>query len=1567
VSQSQPGRFYGKQNHKKRRVAGARRRQKRGFSFEPLEDRRVMAEGGTAGGWVNNLTQSYYSSNTTAGRQAILADEMAWAAAIAAASPAVPRVSFAIPTDPLLANQWHLINTGQAVGSPDWQPIYGVPGNDVNVAPVWMMRGGLGYTGAGVVVAVIDSGVQTNHPDLMANISTTIPGLNAAVSGSNANPTPNQDGGPHGTAVAGIIAAVANNGIGGAGIAPGASIVPIRFLAPTLNPNSSVDIFRYRIQDIDITNNSWGSAASRTLSPLSTAEVNALRDSVIFGRGGLGVIHVFASGNSAGSNLTPGYGGTAGNDSSIYDGFQNSRYTITVGGYDHDGEYLNEDGTVTAYPEAGPNVLVVAPTGSNANVSIGDDQGIGSGIYTTDLTGTVTNGLGGYNVPPHPTQGEIYDRDFLSDHTYTSRFNGTSAAAPMVSGVIALMLEANPNLSWRDVQEILVRSARQVGALEEPTSGTGGGTQNTWFVNQQPMFQDPDPYDETILGGAFFQTHLPTWDPELNQPLKMTNGAGYTVSQGYGWYGEQIGYAHGAVDAEMAVQLAEQWHSKGQNLKPERTFTTSVNGFFPIQAASKGNQASGFIVVPGAIGVGEVGIDYWNEYFADEPFSDDNPPVNRRGLPYIEFSVPMNNRMSVETVEVKLNIRGGTAAALNNMRLTLVSPTGTHSELNHYYYGMGVPGSYQNSIPGNTIGNPGSGDNGGDLIWSFTTNRNWGELTDDALILDPLTGEPLVDPDTGEPSGESKGWRLYIENWSPTAFSTAVSMSWHGQPVAASAQRIQGAIGIDDNGDGDFNYSRVVVSELDLDGDDQVLRIGEIAVAADVDQERFAGNVTVVAKRTSDGSVAAQFVTGADGNYYFDLVPGEYEISVVDPLGRSALVEKLTVTNNSLQKGVNFLLDPGVTATPEAIVSGNVLADLNGDGINNGDDVPGAGITVYVDANRNGVQDAGEQSTVTDGFGNYEIIVPNITANTVVDVRVVMPQGWTAVAPINALRTLLLRQGVSVTNVSFALKPPANGGGGGGGGVDPATPGTLIGFVFEDTNQNQLRDNGEVGLAGIQVYIDQNLNGVYDVGETTTVTNAQGAYTFSVFAGQHRIRVVANTPYAQTTPTSGGGARIVNLVPGGTISGLAFGLYNSANYDYGDLPNSYDTLNGVLNRARHKKSSYWLGARWDGELGAQPSIGADGDDLAGYDDDDGIVIDPIIPGETVRIVATANRNNGYLKGWIDWNGNGVFDPQERLVFSGIGAATDNVLLSAGANVLYIQVPANVQPGLEHVYARFRFGEQVTVVSGDATVAGAINTPYGVAQVGEVEDYRFAIAAPVPAQAPIVALPSDFTNDGVADGADFLAWQRNAGKSSQATRADGDANGDGVVNQFDLQAWKTEYGDVAPTYDVVATGATVGASSAALVAAEEEHSVPTTDFLTMSIVADAPAASVVVPTSAPSSVAVQDAAAARFQRPVLASLAGKLTDVANRLRDRAESFEERFDESRAFVVELLNDVADRIDGFDLDAIRRDRAFDDLFGSRRRQGLKLEAQAEAGEEVESDDVFALFADHFEVPRS
>ncbi len=253
----------------------------------------------------------------------------------------------------------------------------------------------------------------------------------------------------HGTNVAGIIAAGAN-GVGGVGVAPEATLVGRSLFGGGTLPQIGAIAAQAAV---DVSNHSWGidrpfadNFRQPDWQPLGAAITQAAEQ----GRQGLGTVWVVAAGNA----------GTGG-DNTNYHNLTNHRYGITVGA-------LGEDGRATSYSAPGATVLVSALAGSPVG-------GSGS-VFTTQ-----------------------------APEGYRSNFGGTSAAAPMVSGVVALMLEANPNLGDRDVQDILALTAR-------PT----GGTATEWITN-----------------GA------QTW-----------NGGGLRHHPSYGF---------GLVDAAAAVRLAAVW------------------------------------------------------------------------------------------------------------------------------------------------------------------------------------------------------------------------------------------------------------------------------------------------------------------------------------------------------------------------------------------------------------------------------------------------------------------------------------------------------------------------------------------------------------------------------------------------------------------------------------------------------------------------------------------------------------------------------------------------------------------------------------------------------------------------------------------------------------------------------------------------------------------------------------------------------------------------------------------------------------------------------------------------
>src|SRR5262245_23938726 len=170
------------------------------------------------------------------------------------------------PNDPLFPLQWYLKNTGQAGGT---------AGIDINVEKVWD-----DYNGAGVTVGVYDDGVETDHPDLVANFDPALqPTINGVpVNGQPLNNAPGSVGDSHGTPVAGIIAASTNNDLGVAGIAFGAKFGTVKFLG---NPDIPGNDLLKTLSNFDVTNHSWGSTVA-----FSVGDDLALFETATTGRGG---------------------------------------------------------------------------------------------------------------------------------------------------------------------------------------------------------------------------------------------------------------------------------------------------------------------------------------------------------------------------------------------------------------------------------------------------------------------------------------------------------------------------------------------------------------------------------------------------------------------------------------------------------------------------------------------------------------------------------------------------------------------------------------------------------------------------------------------------------------------------------------------------------------------------------------------------------------------------------------------------------------------------------------------------------------------------------------------------------------------------------------------------------------------------------------------------------------------------------------------------------------------------------------------------------------------------------
>lgn len=270
-------------------------------------------------------------------------------------------------------------------------------GEDINITTAWND----GHGTHNEIIAIVDDGLDIQHEDLIDNIITD---LNWNFVEDNSDPAHVNDH-DHGTRVAGVTAARGGNHKGISGVAPHAGLVGLRLLgAATFDKFAAALTHRY--EKIDIYNCSWGPPDNGHLAGLSLIEELALKDGIDHGRGGKGSIYIFTAGN-----------GRKTGDHSNYNGYANSPYTLAVGA-------STDQGTQAPYSESGANLWVNAPSHSDI-----------PNIITTVASGP------------------------LSSKQYGSKFGGTSAAVPQVSGVVALMLEQNSQLGWRDVQHILAKTA----------------------------------------------------------------------------------------------------------------------------------------------------------------------------------------------------------------------------------------------------------------------------------------------------------------------------------------------------------------------------------------------------------------------------------------------------------------------------------------------------------------------------------------------------------------------------------------------------------------------------------------------------------------------------------------------------------------------------------------------------------------------------------------------------------------------------------------------------------------------------------------------------------------------------------------------------------------------------------------------------------------------------------------------------------------------------------------------------------------------------------------------------
>jgi subtilisin family serine protease len=349
------------------------------------------------------------------------------------------------PKDPLYPKQWHLNHTG----GPNL-----AANSHIFAETAWNITRGT----RSIVVAITDDAVDLNHPDFKG-IGKIVAPRDFKDNDFAPMPGVNDD---HGTACAGV-AVAEENGSGAVGVAPGCALMPIRTTG-FLDDESIEAVFDWAVtKGAAVISCSWGAGA--TYYPLSLRQRAAVTNAAIRGRNGKGCVIVFAAGNA--NRPTSGTVNEAGwpnnavaGPTQWMGGFTNHPDVITVSA-------STSLGKKAAYSNWGPDVAVCAPS-NNAPPGVGlPDLGYvftppevtadlpGLGIFTTDQVGAA-----GYDAT-----------------NFTETFGGTSSACPLVAGVAALVLSANPDLTAQEVRQILQQTADKIVDRDaDPQFGLRKGT-----------------------------------------------------------------------------------------------------------------------------------------------------------------------------------------------------------------------------------------------------------------------------------------------------------------------------------------------------------------------------------------------------------------------------------------------------------------------------------------------------------------------------------------------------------------------------------------------------------------------------------------------------------------------------------------------------------------------------------------------------------------------------------------------------------------------------------------------------------------------------------------------------------------------------------------------------------------------------------------------------------------------------------------------------------------------------------------------------------------------------------
>lgn len=464
----------------------------------------------------------------------------------------------------LFSEMWHLKNTGQK----SYTKNTALSGLDLNLPTSK-------YSGKNIKILIADDAVDLKHPDLVSNV---LPNGSIDLYNDIFNPVSylpiSQNTETHGTKVAGIIAASKNIQNKFRGIAFNASIGSANLFdkASSIFSYSAMQMFMYDFaysQNVDIINQSYGENPF-IYSALSSSNYNIIHE-IIKTKSKVtnnkGFIIVTSSGNyTCEFKYADKYSEANGrkvnyetaskinieqiknlqeNEKkylsrirphlSLFDWKKSSPYGIVVGA-------LAANGIIAEYSSIGSNLWITGFGGGEASRKKDDllyhsDTQERPKIITTNIPGRV-----GY--------GNLFDSGFLQENKdllYSSSFSGTSAAAPTVTGVVALILEANPKLNLWDVKHILAKTATQKGIELNPkpfcikiienmhifnTENNLWASWNAGWVKNAAGYNYSNFYGFGIVNAAHAVDYASHYDnPYLGKKIETINYKEYTINK----------------------------------------------------------------------------------------------------------------------------------------------------------------------------------------------------------------------------------------------------------------------------------------------------------------------------------------------------------------------------------------------------------------------------------------------------------------------------------------------------------------------------------------------------------------------------------------------------------------------------------------------------------------------------------------------------------------------------------------------------------------------------------------------------------------------------------------------------------------------------------------------------------------------------------------------------------------------------------------------------------------------------------------------------------------------------